>query len=151
MDFKYWMRLISVFIVLGFSTRVGIELATTAINEMRKQTVLTYKEHLMKLSINEQALKLYTPPFKYQHGYIFDSKHSMFSDQGGSEFNYAELIATRVRGWGRIQKLANSEDLQDAVGDHIANALTEYWQTNLKTLNAKENKARSDAKNKLRG
>jgi len=33
----------------------------------------------------------------------------------------------RLRGWGRIQYLPDPEKLHDAVGEIIAEALTEYW------------------------
>ena len=67
------------------------------------------------------ALKLYTPPFKYSHGYIWDSKSNMVADDHGQD------VALRVRGWGRIQYEPNPEALQDKVGELIAQAMTDYW------------------------
>jgi hypothetical protein len=67
-----------------------------------------------------RALALFTPPFEFYRGYIFDAEHSMVADQ----YNGEDL---RVRGWGRIQKMPDAEALQDAAGALIAEALTEYW------------------------
>lgn len=35
---------------------------------------------------------------------------------------------TRIRGWGRMQYMPTPEELQDAIGKHVARALTEYWE-----------------------
>ncbi len=72
------------------------------------------------MDIKQKALDLYKPPFRYEYGYIFDSENEMVSD------DYATSIQ-EVRGWGRIQYLGNAEELQDTVGELIAEALTEYW------------------------
>jgi len=67
------------------------------------------------------ALALYQPPFRFDHGYIFDANHRMVADNEGQD------VALRVRGWGRISHLPTPEALQDKVGELIAEALTEYW------------------------
>lgn len=69
------------------------------------------------------ALKLYTPPFKYNNGYIWDSKSNMVADDKGQD------VALRVRGWGLISYKPNPEALQDKMGELIAQALTDYWLT----------------------
>ena len=69
------------------------------------------------------AIDLYTEPFTFQHGYIFDAKGSMVADEAGANI-------ARVRGWGMIGGMVNAEELQDTVGEIIAKALTEYWQRN---------------------
>lgn len=87
------------------------------------------------MNIDEQALSLYTPPFKYSHGYIFDSTGQTVSDNSCERDEVVEAeqegnLALRVRGWGRIQYLKTEHDngdIQDAVGNIIAKALTEYW------------------------
>ena len=75
--------------------------------------------------LTKEALKLYHPPFKFVHGYIYDSKNEIVADQ--AEF----LAALEVRGWGRIKYMDNAENLQDRVGELIAQALTEFWKKNL--------------------
>ena len=79
------------------------------------------EEENMKKVISKKALKLYTPPFRYEMGYIFDSENEMVADD-------YETSITQVRGWGRISYMDEPEELQDAVGEHIAKALTEYWE-----------------------
>lgn len=72
------------------------------------------------------ALNLYTPPFKYCHGYIYDNKNEVVADQDGVESS----IALQIRGWGHIQyhqEVAPSE-LQDFIGQMTAEALTKYWE-----------------------
>lgn len=73
--------------------------------------------------IHSDALALYSPPFRFEHGYIFDSNHQVVSDDG----DRGDSVA-RVRGWGRISYLKNPEALQDQVGHIIAEALTRYWE-----------------------
>lgn len=70
------------------------------------------------------AFSLYTPPFRFKNGYIWDSKNQMVCDDDGQD------SIQRVRGWGSIQKLPEGEKIQDAVGELIAEALTEYWWNN---------------------
>jgi len=74
--------------------------------------------------LEQSAFNLYVPPFKFESGYIFDSAGNMVADE-------AAASALRVRGWGRISYLENSEELQDAAGKLIAKALTEFWMHGL--------------------
>ena len=67
------------------------------------------------------ALALYTPPFHYAYGYIWDAKENMVAD------NHGQDVALRVRGWGRIGYQPNAEQLQDTVGELMAEALTKFW------------------------
>jgi hypothetical protein len=72
--------------------------------------------------IEEVAFRLYTPPFRFEHGYIWDANTNMVADQMGQD------AMTRIRGWGRISYKPDAEKLQDAVGELVAKALTEYWE-----------------------
>lgn len=76
----------------------------------------------------KRALALYKGPFKHMHGYVFDVNGEMVCDDGDAEDRIA-----RVRGWGRIQKKENPEQLQDSVGDVIALALSEFWERHNQT------------------
>ena len=80
--------------------------------------------------IRKAALDLYTPPFRHQHGYIFDANDQMVSDNG-EPGELKGLIAARIRGWGRISYMDNPEGraaaLQDEVGLIVADALNAYW------------------------
>jgi len=71
-----------------------------------------------------KAMGLYRPPFRFEHGYILDADGHMMSDNEGE----GQDVIQRVRGWGRIGSMDDAEALQDAVGEVIAQALTEYWQ-----------------------
>ena len=88
------------------------------------------------LDLNQVAVSLFKPPFKYLSGYVWDSANNMVCDDAIQSAN--EDIATkkshgepvlRLRGWGRIQYLPNAEATQDQVGDIIAKALNLYWST----------------------
>jgi len=79
------------------------------------------KVSIDKATIQQAALELYTPPFRFAYGFIWDAKDNMVADEAAKD------AAVRVRGWGRIQYRPDSEKLQDAVGELIAEALTEYW------------------------
>lgn len=72
--------------------------------------------------IERLALELYKPPFRYAYGFIWDAANNMVADHAG------ENAALRIRGWGRIGYKPNPERLQDAVGELIAKAMTEYWE-----------------------
>jgi hypothetical protein len=79
----------------------------------------------METSLSDEetrALSIYTPPFKFERGYVFDSSGHMVGDSSLPE-------EIRVRGWGRISYMEQPEQLQDKIGEMIANALTEYWQS----------------------
>lgn len=75
--------------------------------------------------LKQRALALYKPPFSRVHGYIYDADSRVVADDAAAK---DEEAALRIRGWGRIQYLVDPEALQDAAGDLIAEALTEYWQ-----------------------
>ena len=76
------------------------------------------------------AMAIYTPPFTYQYGYIFDSQRHMVADNGpicdGPSVEGA--VASRVRGWGRIGYMPNAAELQDEVGQMMADALNALYQ-----------------------
>jgi hypothetical protein len=76
--------------------------------------------------IRQRALALYTPPFTFYCGYIKDSAGNTVAD----EHDVTGMIAARIRGWGRISYLPSAEQLQDAVGEMVAEALTDYWEKN---------------------
>lgn len=104
------------------------------------------------VELRRRALFLYMAPFKYEHGYIWDAKREMVADGAGRGLvellalrqaslpppTEDELAALRVRGWGRIQHVGESIDdaanLQDTVGELIAEALTQYWQREIKNI-----------------
>jgi len=73
------------------------------------------------------AMAIYTPPFKYAHGYIHDSAGHMVADQDGLDGEVEKSVVARVRGWGRIGYMPNPEELQDEVGQMMADALTAYY------------------------
>lgn len=75
-------------------------------------------------NLPKSALALYEAPFRYERGYIFDSKNEMFADDDNKN------IALRLRGFARISYMKNANTLQDDIGCHIAQALTEYWERN---------------------
>ena len=76
------------------------------------------------------AMALYSPPFRFENGYVFDSEHNMVADDGDgadASKSIAGAVAARVRGWGRISKSDNAEALQDEVGRIMAEALNEFY------------------------
>lgn len=79
--------------------------------------------------IRKAALELYTPPFRHEHGYIRDANGQVVADDAGSEA--VGLIASRIRGWGRIQYLDNPKGraaaLQDETAEILVEALNAYW------------------------
>jgi len=72
--------------------------------------------------ITIEALRLYRPPFRCEHGYIWDANNEMVADDEGRD------TVLRIRGWGRIGYQPNPEQLQDKVGKLIARAMTEFWK-----------------------
>lgn len=82
--------------------------------------------------IRQRALDLYKPPFAFYCGYIKDSNHETVADQGGIN-EMKGMIAAQIRGWGRISYLPTPEQLQDAIGEMVAEALTEYWERHAPT------------------
>ena len=75
-----------------------------------------------------EAMKLYSPPFRYDRGYIWDAQNNMVADDD------AQDVALRIRGWGRISYMPDAEALQDKVGELIAQAMTEFWVTHIVKL-----------------
>ena len=75
------------------------------------------------------AMAIYTAPFTYEHGYIFDAKRHMVADNGGigDERSVEGAVAARVRGWGRIGYMPNAAALQDEVGQMMADALNALY------------------------
>ena len=71
------------------------------------------------------AFGLYQPPFRFEHGWIWDANNNHVSDDGGPGHYDARMA--RVRGWGRLQKLPDGARLQDEVGQMIAEALNAFW------------------------
>jgi len=76
-------------------------------------------------ALRQRALALYKPLFTYSRGYVFDSCGEMVADEVGDEVEAGAVL--RVRGWGRIGRLAEPEKLQDAVGVLIAEMLSRGW------------------------
>ena len=74
-------------------------------------------------TLRQAALSLYTPPFKFEHGYIFDSLGHMVADDDG----VPEHVAQRIRGWGRIGYFPKAAMLQDELGAAVVEALNEFW------------------------
>lgn len=80
----------------------------------------------MSDDLRKRAIDLYKPPFIYHSpsGWIFDGEGRQVLDK------IDETAMLRIRGWGRIGYLENPEQLQDKVGELIAEALTKFWQEN---------------------
>lgn len=74
-------------------------------------------------TLRQAALSLYTPPFRFEHGYIFDSLGHMVADDDG----VPEHVAQRIRGWGRIGYFPKAAALQDELGAAVVEALNEFW------------------------
>ena len=69
--------------------------------------------------LRKAAMAIYCPPFKYVHGYIFDSGNQVVADDD----KVKEAVAARVRGWGKLSYLPNGAELQDEIGLMMADAL----------------------------
>lgn len=89
-------------------------------------------------TLEQTAIELYKPPFKFQYGYVYDSNGNCFADINGGCDDTIETecgsIALRVRGWGRIQYIKGThspEDIQDQVGKEIVKALNAHWEKKL--------------------
>ena len=74
-------------------------------------------------------MAVYTPPFKFQYGYIYDSQNLMVADNGEivGEQSVKGAVAARVRGWGRIGYMPNAAQLQDEIGVMMADALNMFY------------------------
>lgn len=77
--------------------------------------------------LRKRAVALFRPPFRFEMGYIWDSAGEMVADNREDREDAAALPALRVRGWGRIKYLPESEALHDEAGRLIAEALTKGW------------------------
>lgn len=97
------------------------------------------------------AMAIYTAPFKYVHGYIYDSQDNMVADDGEmcSDKSVEGAVAARVRGWGRIGNMPNAAALQDEVGQMIVDALNAMYtncsETNVLKAEVAELKSRLQA------
>lgn len=70
------------------------------------------------------AMSIYAPPFKFNRGYIHDSAGRMVADDDQVQGS----IAAQVRGWGYINgRFPEPEELQDEIGQMIADALNAYY------------------------
>ena len=78
----------------------------------------------------KEAMAVYTPPFRYEHGYIFDSNNNMVADDGDmvGDMNVKTAVAAQVRGWGRLGYMPNGAAVQDEIGQMIADALNQYYE-----------------------
>ena len=75
------------------------------------------------VKLKTTALALYTPPFRYNNGYIYDSQDNLVADDDNVEGS----VVDRIRGWGKISYLPQPAQLQDTLGEMVAQALTDYW------------------------
>lgn len=74
--------------------------------------------------IDARLLELYQAPFRFDErgGYICDAQNNMVAD------NHVEGDqAMRVRGWGRLSYRQDGEEVQDLMGQAMADALTARW------------------------
>jgi len=98
---------------------------------VRKDGGVTMAETNTKADdLRKRVLALYEPPFKFDGiSYVWDANGEMVLD-GKDDREKADLRGpiVLVRGWGRISYMADPEGLHTAVGELIAEALTEYWE-----------------------
>jgi hypothetical protein len=80
----------------------------------------------MNEELKKKAFNLYTAPFSCRYGYIWDAEGNMVADDVGGD------AMLRIRGWGRLGAMEDGDKIQDAVGDLIAEILTDYWNTRTK-------------------
>ena len=90
-------------------------------NEIDAEKETTDSDTVERLVMAE-AFKLCKPPFFFRAGYIFDDAGNMIADKAG----VGALV--RLRGWGRLGGMKSAAEIQDAIGGHIAKAMTEYWE-----------------------
>jgi len=104
------------------------------------EAVLMPPERLTKVDVEpppppfgskrKAAMAVYTPPFTYKYGYIYDSQNLMVADKGclgEDELGVKGAVAARVRGWGRLGYLPNGAELQDEIGQMMADALNQLY------------------------
>jgi hypothetical protein len=75
---------------------------------------------------HRETMKLFTPPFRFEGGYTWDAKGEMVADNH-TDADSIENPVLRVRGWGRLSYLPNTEQLYNDIGALLADALTAYW------------------------
>ncbi len=65
--------------------------------------------------ITQEMLSKFAYPATFDEigGYIFDANNQMMGE---------------VRAWGKLQYFPNGEQLQDALGQFIADAINEKWE-----------------------
>jgi hypothetical protein len=75
----------------------------------------------------QKAIEILSPPFNYHMGYIWDGAkdQNMVSDEGDCEIG----TIARLRGWGRLGKIEDGSEIQDAIGEIIAEALNQYFRS----------------------
>jgi len=77
---------------------------------------------------DERGRRHFKPPFRFENGYIWDADGEMVADNRPEIDDPPQPDATlRVRGWGRMKYEKDSEQLYQAVGRAIADALTRGW------------------------
>ena len=72
-----------------------------------------------------EILNIYEAPFSHHCGYIHDANGKMVADDSGGDIHGI----VQVRGWGHLSKLDDAEEVQDEIGEMIAEALTQYWKS----------------------
>jgi hypothetical protein len=85
-----------------------------------------------RADLRERAFRLYRGPFRYEQGYVWDADNEMVADDRVE----GAIPVGRVRGWGRVSYLPEPKELQDAVGDLIAEALTAHWENHRSSTKA---------------
>jgi hypothetical protein len=96
--------------------KLGVSSIKNASVQMRMEGTVTKQTN----DLRTRARALYQPPFRYEHGYILDKNGEMVVD------DHIDAVC-RLRGWGRISYVENSEALHDEVGKLVAEILTKYW------------------------
>jgi hypothetical protein len=74
--------------------------------------------------INDIAFELFKPPFVYSGGHIFDSVGNAVGENDGRALN-AILV---FKADERYKHLDQIDDINEALGKHIAEALTDHWK-----------------------
>lgn len=81
--------------------------------------------------LRKRALALYHGPFRYDPnggGFIWDDGGRDGVEMVADVRADHDGAAARARGWGRISYMEDAAALQDAAGELIAEALSEYWE-----------------------
>ena len=82
----------------------------------------------MSNTLRNEAMSLYKPPFRYFKGYIFDSANNVFADDGGTDETIVQNTIARIRGWGKLGYHKNGAELQDELGNLVAEALNKFYE-----------------------